>query len=291
MDELRLILMVAGILVIGLIYLFSRRSQQRHEQPDVEEPRVEDTEWMEEIARQRRRLASGRPQPAIDEEPADVPVLDDAVAPASGTDSVGVPSPAPEVEPPLEPGAAGPPSLQERPGGATAGGESTTPKKPEPPPEKATAGQDDTDASTTEELILVLHVTAPDEMLFAGANLFSALEEVGLRFGEGGIFHFYRELEEGEQGPILFSVANILEPGTFEPGEPGEEFATPGVVLFMRAPGPQPARQTIETMLLKSQQLAQLLGGEIRDQAREPLTEDTIRSMLDRASAFDQTAE
>ncbi len=283
MDELRLILIVAGILIIGLIYLFSRRSHQRGESA-VDEPPIEDTEWMEEIARQRRKLSSGRSQPTIDDPPTDIPVLDDAVPLPPEAEKGSGPVSAPEAKPVSEPG------VEESAPASEKSDEPAAPTEPEPLAAEAGAaeqGSSDSGAVAAEELILVLHVTAPKEMVFVGADLFSALEEIGLRFGEGGIFHCYQELEEGEQGPPLFSVANILEPGTFEPGEPGEQFTTPGVVLFMRAPGPQPARATIETMLLKSQQLAQLLGGEIRDQNRNPLTESGIQSMLDRATAFD----
>ncbi len=89
MDELRLILIVAGVAVIGLIYLFSRRSQ-RDEAAPGEEPHIEDTEWMEEIARQRRKLAESRSQPVMDEGPADIPVLDDPRIPS--------PEPSPSIE-------------------------------------------------------------------------------------------------------------------------------------------------------------------------------------------------
>ncbi len=297
MDELRLILIVAGVVVIGLIYLFSRRSQ-RDEAAPGEEPHIEDTEWMEEIARQRRKLAESRSQPVMDEGPADIPVLDDPRIPSPE------PSPSAEIERGETgegPGADEPrPEMQSR---EEAAGSDTSPlaeSSIEPPapesPEESEATEEspaaeatpDTDDNPPKELIMALHVTAPPEMVFVGANLFSALEEAGLRFGEGGIFHYYQTLEEGEQGPVVFSVANILEPGTFEPTDPGETFTTPGIVMFMRAPGPLPARKAIETMLLKSQQLAQSLGGEIRDERRDPLTEATLQSLLDRATAFDQ---
>ncbi len=301
MDELRLILIIAGILLIGLIYLFSRRSQQNGK-PSAEEPHVEETEWMEEIARQRRKLAETRTQPAMDDDEAHVPVLDEVVTlppetvvedhQPSSTGSGSVSESAGEeaarpAEPVTEPTGDAPPSEPavlepEEPTGETA-----TPEGEEA--DTAALEGEETDTAAPEELILVLHVTAPADMVFVGANLFSALEEVGLRFGDGGIFHYYREQED--QGPALFSVANILEPGTFEPGEPGETFTTPGIVLFMRAPGPLSARETIETMLLKSQQLAQSLGGEIRDQERKPLTEATIQSLLDQAAAFDRAAK
>ncbi len=297
MDELRLILIIAGILVVALIYFFSRRPQ-RNGEPTAEEPRIEDTEWMEEIARQRRKLAESRTPTIEDEAMADVPVLDDVlVTPPTNRAATNQPSSSPEKETPTSAAAEDTPQVAV-PEPSPPISESTEEKQPaieepdrpeeKPEPEK----EKDSDTITEpKELIMALHITAPPERVFVGANLFSALEEVGLRFGEGGIFHYYQVQEEMEEGPVLFSVANILEPGTFEPDNPEEEFTTPGVVLFMRAPGAQPAREVIETMLLKSQQLAQLLGGEILDQHRKPLTEATIQSLLDQAIAFDRAIQ
>jgi len=60
--------------------------------------------------------------------------------------------------------------------------------------------------------------------------------------------------------------------------------------MFMRAPGAIPAQEMVKTLLLKAQQLAQLLGGEIRDEARNPINESTLKSLLDQAIAFDNNS-
>ncbi len=297
MDGLRLILIIAGIIVLALVYFFSRRSQQDQPLAD-EESLQEDTEWMEEIAKQRRKLTDTKGQPPADEPLPDAPVLDDVqittpdetVAPAwqaeaeqntIQADTV----PEPETELTRE-DTASPPQQEE--------------KIAEPPAEDTTAPvepplvqeEQAIPPASPEELIVVLHITAPQEMAFVGANLFSALEEIGLRFGEGGIFHYcHAQPEQGSKDAVLFSVANILEPGTFEGGQMEQEFTTPGIVMFMRAPGTVPARNMVETLLLKAQQLAQLLGGEIRDEARDLLSESTIKSLLDQATAFDSAAK
>ncbi len=249
MDELRAILIIAGILILALIYFFSRRSQQ-DQRPADEKTIRKDTEWMEEIAKQRRKLARNSPVPA--DHPDTPPPLFDA-GPAPESEEITK-----EVSPQQPETATDPVPLEEE----------QTPPLPEP------------------ELIVVLHITAPRDMTFVGATLFSALEEIGLRFGEGGIFHYSRAQQDTGDAP-LFSVANILEPGTFVGGQMEQEFTTPGIVMFMRATGAVPAREMVETLLLKAQQLAQLLGGEIRDEAREMLSESTMKTLLDKAIGFD----
>ena len=52
----------------------------------------------------------------------------------------------------------------------------------------------------------------PREEGFAGAELVAALRDQGLRFGEMNIFHYLDE----DSGSALYSVANAIEPGTFD---------------------------------------------------------------------------
>ncbi len=272
MDELRLTLLIIGIVVIALVYLISRRRGREDTTTERDDSLQQDTEWMEEIARQRRMLAGEEPPPAVDDSAPSVPVLDDIIPePASRSPQQPQTEHSSHVESSAEE------SPQER---------EPDREKSEPAPRKEQHPRPE--PSPDEELIAVLHIMAPGNRMFIGADLFSALEEVGLRFGEGGIFHYYHSRwGEESNDAILFSVANVLEPGTFEGGQMEQEFTTPGVVMFMRAPGAVPARNMIETLLLKAQQLAQLLKGEMRDEARNPLTESTIEAMLTEASAFD----
>ncbi len=263
MDELRLILIITGISVLALIYFFSRRSQQNRDSTG-EKTVQEDTEWMEEIARQRHKLAKTREQQPESEPLPTTPALHPATPPP-----LFDADPSKETKPPEQSTA---PS-QETTAGATPSREQQS-ASPSPP----------------QELIVVLHIIAPRDTNFVGANLFSSLEEIGLRFGEGGIFH-YSHSPQDKENTTLFSVANILEPGTFVGGQMEQEFTTPGVIMFMRAPGVVPARDMVETLLLKAQQLAQLLGGEIHDEAREPLSESTMKSLLDRATTFDSAVQ
>ncbi len=295
MDELRLILIIAGIIVLALVYFLSRRANQGQESTD-EESLQEDTEWMEEIARQRRKLAESKARQPADDAPPDVPVLDDVLidTPDETTAPVLQPEPEPKTLSDTTPAAENHstekkvslPQIQEE--AIAPPQEEALTTAAEPPPVAGEKQPGPAALPPQQELIVVLHVSAPKDMVFVGANLFSALEEIGLRFGEGGIFHYHHsQHDEESKNAVLFSVANILEPGTFESEQMEQEFTTPGVVMFMRAPGAVSARNMVETLLLKAQQLAQLLGGEIRDEAHNLINETTIKSLLDQAIAFD----
>lgn len=114
--------------------------------------------------------------------------------------------------------------------------------------------------------LLVLHV-ARDETL-DGNELLAALEAAGLQFGRMGIYHCI------EDGCELFSVANMLEPGTF-----GTE-ATIGVTLFAVLGGEVSGQEVFDRMLNCARELAAKLDAEVLDENRgalSPQTEAHIR--------------
>lgn len=120
-----------------------------------------------------------------------------------------------------------------------------------------------------EEKILILHVVAPQEKPFLGVQIQTAFQEVGLEHGAMSIYH--RMHTPNHQPEILFSVANMVQPGTFDP-EQMNEFKTPGVSFFLRLPGPDEPVQAFERMLDCAERLAQRLGGQVLDASRSAMT-------------------
>ena len=117
--------------------------------------------------------------------------------------------------------------------------------------------------------VIALMVLAAEGQLFRGSELVPCMLEHDLRFGEMDIFH--RHADASGQGPILFSVANALKPGTFDPDNM-DNFNSPGISLFMQLPGPQDPRSAYHLMLSTAEQIAHALGGEVRDAARKSLS-------------------
>ncbi|MDH5178881.1 MAG: cell division protein ZipA [Gammaproteobacteria bacterium] len=135
-----------------------------------------------------------------------------------------------------------------------------------------------------DELVLVFHIMAGNNRWFTGDILADSLVQAGLVFGEKNIYHFYGTQLTAE-GDAICSLANTVEPGWFDPDK-FSEFTTPGVTLFMQLPGPIEARRAFETTLDKAGEIAELLDGELRDESRNRLTEQTIGHLREKVEAF-----
>lgn len=123
------------------------------------------------------------------------------------------------------------------------------------------------------EKLIVLHVTAGKGYVFTGPPLIDALERVGLEHGMHAIYH---RMVDAQSGPTpMFSVANMVEPGTFRPEE-ADQLETPGVALFLQLPGPFDGLTAFEQMLEAARRLADQLGGQLLDRQRCDLTTQAI---------------
>jgi cell division protein ZipA len=142
--------------------------------------------------------------------------------------------------------------------------------EPEPPVQtRRDARHERSAARKADPDVIALTVLAPEGQQFRGADLVACLLEHDLRFGEMDIFH--RHADASGQGSVLFSVANALKPGTFDPDNM-DNFSSPGVSLFMQLPGPQDPRSAYHLMLSTAEQIAHALGGDVRDASRKPLS-------------------
>lgn len=120
---------------------------------------------------------------------------------------------------------------------------------------------------------LSLYVMARPGQFFQGYELLQSLLACGLRHGQMDIFHFY-EQQQGET-KILFSVASAHKPGTFNLAEMGQ-YRCPGLSLFFSVEPQADPNDVFDKMLDTARQLAEDLEGELLDQHRKPLTEDSM---------------
>ena len=133
--------------------------------------------------------------------------------------------------------------------------------------------------------VMVIHLVSPAEQPFQGRELLQQLLEQGMRFGEMNIFHCHGRSEGGAQ--LQFSMANAMEPGTFDIDEM-EKGTFRGVTFFMKLPGPSQPLEALEKMVAVSRRLAQGLGGELRDDQRSVLTPQTVEHMRQRVQEFER---
>lgn len=119
---------------------------------------------------------------------------------------------------------------------------------------------------------------------FEGSDLLPLILENGLRFGAMDIFHFHAE-EDGE-GDILFSMANIVKPGTFDLAH-FENFETVGLSFFLTLPVTSGSHmQAFDEMVNVTQAMAVALDGELLDENRSILTRQTIEHYRERVRDF-----
>ncbi|MCL1066373.1 cell division protein ZipA [Shewanella olleyana] len=130
--------------------------------------------------------------------------------------------------------------------------------------------------------VLVLHVVAREGEQLHGAELLPCLLSLNFKFGDMDIFH--RHLDNAGNGKVLFSMANMLKPGVFDPDNM-EQFETQGVVLFMTLPCHGDPLMNFSIMLNSAQQLADDLGAEVMDDKRLTWTESNKQQYLARIRA------
>jgi cell division protein ZipA len=107
--------------------------------------------------------------------------------------------------------------------------------------------------STLQKIVALRLVSASGERI-DGARLRAALEAEGMRFGKYSIFHRQRA-----DGRAIYSVASLLEPGSFDLDRMGEELY-PGVSMFAVFPGPLDAPEAFDEMLATTRRLSERLG-------------------------------
>jgi len=133
--------------------------------------------------------------------------------------------------------------------------------------------------------IVSLYVAAKAGNKLRGQDIVVAAEKAGLTFGHMDVFH---RLVDGkpELGPI-FSVANIIKPGSFEMARIAE-IETPAIAFFLTLPAPVGALDAWETMEPAAQRMADLLDGVVLDEERNALGRQRIQHIRDELRAYDR---
>ncbi len=136
--------------------------------------------------------------------------------------------------------------------------------------------------------IVSLYVAAKAGQVLRGEDIVVAAEKTGLSFGHMNVFH---RLIEGhpERGPI-FSMANIMQPGSFDMANI-REMQTPAIAFFLTLPAPISALEAWEKLLPNVERMAELLNGVVLDDSRNTLGRQRIQHIREELRAYDRQHE
>ncbi|MCG6940183.1 MAG: cell division protein ZipA C-terminal FtsZ-binding domain-containing protein [Thiohalocapsa sp.] len=145
--------------------------------------------------------------------------------------------------------------------------------------ERAAAGAA---GAASDELLIQLYITSPGGA-FDGEDILAAAERCKLRPGDMDIFH--RTRGDAPHGEPLFSMANLVNPGTF-PFDDMSEFASPGLAVFAQFRGEPSDLMVFDEMLDGARIMAELLGGDIRGPQRQPLRDADAKALRTQVRAL-----
>ena len=130
--------------------------------------------------------------------------------------------------------------------------------------------------------VLVLHVMAKEGETIKGAELLPCMLSMNFKFGDMNIFH--RHEDNAGTGKVIFSIADMVNPGTFDPDNM-EQFTSHGIVMFMRLPCHGDPVRNFSIMLNSACQLADDLGAVVCDGQRQPWDDEKKQDYIRRIRA------
>ena len=285
MDDLRIALLIAGIVVVVVVYAYARHARRRaaRKAEELELVSLDSRDDWEIVPIDRTSPEPGEARDAADTEEyvdglggmfapsretsdaepsVDLNILaglratyestidgtvDESIAPEPSEDGAVEESMASE---PPEDGAAT---------GSVAGVDAGRPL--------AAAGAEPPIAVDMTRPLVYLTLVAKQEQV-SGRVVLESLEAEGFRPGLMRLYYWRNDAESS----VVFGVANMVEPGLLDPGElPGME--TPGLVTFMSVPQDgATAFRILDAMVAVSRRLARRLDATLCDETRSTLT-------------------
>ncbi|MFY8298238.1 cell division protein ZipA [Pseudoalteromonas sp. SS15] len=130
---------------------------------------------------------------------------------------------------------------------------------------------------------IILHIEMPEGLSMAGSKLLPCVLSLGFKYSDEGFFN--RHVEPSGNGPVLFRLVNMFNPGTFDIDNM-EQFSTAGVSLFMTLPCEGDSLAAFNMLHSAAKKLSDEFGATVLDHQRQPLSVETVRSYVEKVREF-----
>lgn len=244
MENLRWILLLAGIVFVIVVYLLSR--QRRRSKTDVSlavDNELPDFSATDDLDNVDEGVGKVRVVTSFDEDaapfvdgPADIALSEDKQPSAQETQQ---------------------PSQQA----------DSQPLQQQQVKQQQTGEQQTGEQQTEPVQLIMLYILAEANEPFSGGQINSAARASGMIFGDMNIFH-----RHDHDNLIQYSMANMVEPGSFDP-ETLYDMETRGLAVFMQPELVAEPTEALDDMLNTAYQITEMLGGRLCNRKREPLSE------------------
>jgi len=129
--------------------------------------------------------------------------------------------------------------------------------------------------------IIAVNIVAPTGLHFTGPGVVGAVQDAGMRIGDMNIFHYKKN------NVPIFSLVNGVKPGVFDLRSI-DKMTTPCLSLFIQVPNQNGnSLETFDIMLSTAHKIADKLGGDVRDEARNVLTKSAIDHQRQKIAEYD----
>lgn len=156
-----------------------------------------------------------------------------------------------------------------------------------PKPEQVQAEPEVTEAEANWDMVVAFTIMAESGKAFTGRAVKAALEQHDLRFGDMQIYHKYNA---GSRKQTLFSVANIIDPGTLLPDK-FVSMTTPGLLIFARLPGPVNGLALFDDLLDTARGISEQLDATLCDETRQPITDEALEATRSKILSYEFAAQ
>jgi len=140
-----------------------------------------------------------------------------------------------------------------------------------------------TAAVTGEEMVVVFFIVSKGERYFSGVDINNSCLANGFKFSDKNTYEMFSATNLKDTRPVA-SIVNSFEPGIFDSDL--ENFDTKAITIILFLPGPDTEMAAFNNVMNRAKKIATSLSGELCDETRSVLTQQTISHLEEKIEAF-----